>query len=65
MVVANIIADVLMFLAEDIKKRVNRYLILSGIIDKYKDKVLEKYKDLSFVEEIKDNEWVTLVLERK
>ena len=64
-VVANIIADVLIFLAEDIKKRVNRYLILSGIIDKYKDKVLEKYKDLSLVEEIKDNEWVTLVLERK
>ena len=64
-VVANIIADVLIFLAEDIKKRVNGYLILSGIIDKYKDKVLEKYKDLSLVEEIKDNEWVTLVLERK
>ena len=64
-VVANIIADVLIFLAEDIKKRVNRYLILSGIIDKYKDKVLQKYKDLSLIEEIKENEWVTLVLERK
>ena len=64
-VVANIIADVLIFLAEDIKKRVNRYLILSGIIEKYKDKVLEKYKDFNLIEEIKDNEWVTFVLERK
>jgi len=64
-VVANIIADVLIFIASDIKKRVNKYLILSGIIEKYKDKVLKKYKEFELVEEIKENEWVTLVLERK
>jgi len=63
-VVANIIADVLIILANDLKKRLkpNGILILSGIIEKYKNKVLEKYKDLELVEEIKDNEWVTLVL---
>jgi len=63
-VVANIIADVLIFLSNDIKEKVNKYLILSGIIDKYKDKVLEKYDDLKLIEEIYENEWVTLILER-
>jgi len=64
-VVANIIADVLIFIANDIKSKVNRYLILSGIIEKYKDRVLEKYKEFDLIEEIRENEWVTLVLERK
>jgi len=64
-VVANIIADVLIFIANDLKKRVNNILILSGIIDKYKDRVLKKYKDFFILEEIKENEWITLVLKRK
>jgi len=64
-VVANIIADVLIFIANDIKNRVNDILILSGIIDKYKNKVLDKYKEFELIEEIKENEWVTLVLKRK
>ncbi len=63
-VVANIIADVLIFIANDIKPKVNDILILSGIIDKYKNKVLEKYKDFELIEEIKENEWVTLILKR-
>jgi ribosomal protein L11 methyltransferase len=64
-VVANIIADILIFIANDLKKRVNGYLILSGIINKYKNKVLEKYKEFEFIEEIPDNEWVTLILKTK
>jgi len=60
-VVANIIADVLIFISNDLKKKVNNVLILSGIIDKYKQKVIEKYKDLTLIDEIKENEWVTLV----
>jgi ribosomal protein L11 methyltransferase len=63
-VVANIIADILIFIANDLKQRVNAYLILSGIIDKYKEKVLDKYKDFELVEEIPENEWVTLVLKK-
>jgi ribosomal protein L11 methyltransferase len=63
-VVANIIADVLIFIASDIKKRVKDKLILSGIIEKYKDKVLQKYKEFDLIEEIKENEWVTLVLKK-
>ena len=63
-VVANIIADILIIISSDLKNRLKpgAVLILSGIIDKYKDKVLKKYKDLELVEEIKENEWVTLVL---
>ncbi|WP_456480743.1 50S ribosomal protein L11 methyltransferase [Nautilia sp.] len=64
-VVANIIADVLMFIAFDLKKRVNGYLILSGIIDKYKNRVLKKYEEFELIEEIPENEWVTLILKRK
>ncbi len=64
-VVANIIADVLIFLAEDLKNRVNDILILSGIIDKYKSKVIEKYKNLKLIDEIQENEWVTLVFRKE
>jgi len=64
-VVANIIADVLVFIANELKGKVNGYLILSGIIDKYKNRVLEKYSDFELTEEIPENEWVTLILKRK
>ncbi len=63
-VVANIIADVLIFIANDLKSRVNDILILSGIIDKYKNKVLNKYKEFELIDEIKDNEWVTLIFRK-
>jgi len=64
-VVANIIADVLIFIAPELKQRVKDILILSGIIDKYKDKVLKKYQDFDLIEEIKETEWVTLVLRKE
>jgi ribosomal protein L11 methyltransferase len=63
-VVANIIADVLIFIASDIKKAADM-LILSGIIEKYKEKVLNKYREFELLEEIPENEWVTLILKRK
>jgi len=64
-VVANIIADVLIFIYKDIEKTAKNRLILSGIIDKYKDKVIEKYsKSFKVVDEIPKNEWVTLILQR-
>ena len=64
-VVANIIADVLVFIYKDITKVAQDKLILSGIIDKYKDKVIKKYsKDYKVIKEIHKNEWVTLVLQR-
>ncbi len=66
-IVANIVADVLVFIARDLKKSLKKdgILILSGILDKYEDKVLRKYKDLELVEKIELDEWRTLVLKNR
>lgn len=66
-IVANIVADVLVFIASDLKKRLrdNGIVILSGIMDKYEDKVLRAYKTCTLEERIVENEWVTLVLSKK
>ena len=65
-VTANIIADVLMMIHKDLKSTVRDggILILSGIIDKYVDDVLEKFQDFETLEKIKNKEWYTLVLKR-
>jgi ribosomal protein L11 methyltransferase len=66
-IIANIVADVLVFIASDLKKRLREggILILSGIMDKYEDKVLRAYKTLELTERIVENEWVTLVVTQK
>ena len=67
-VIANIVADVLMFLANDLKKALkdtDSLLILSGILDKYETKVLQSYEDCNLIERISQGEWVTLVLQKK
>jgi len=65
-VVANIVADVLTFIAKDLKNvlKSGGILILSGILNKYEDKVLRFYKDLEILEKIEEDEWITLVLKR-
>jgi len=65
-VVANIIADVLIMLAADLIKAVKQdgILILSGILDKYIDRVEQRFSSLHVVEKYKKNEWFTLVLKR-
>jgi len=65
-VVANIIADVLIMLASDLQKAVreNGLLILSGILDKYVDKVEQKFSSMKLVEKYQKEEWFTLVLQR-
>ncbi len=63
-VVANIVADVLIFIANDIKNVLKKdgVLILSGILDKHEKKVLKFYKKFKILEKIVEDEWVTLVL---
>ena len=67
MVVANIVADVLTFIAKDLKKALKEdaTLVLSGILDKYEDKVLKFYKDCELIQRIPQEEWVTLILKLK
>ena len=66
-VVANIVADVLTFIANDLKKvlKDDGILILSGILDKYETKVLKFYQDCEMIERIAQEEWVTLILKKK
>ncbi len=63
-VIANIVADVLVMLASDLKAALNPggTLILSGILDKYEDKVMQAYRALELQRRIAQDEWVTLVV---
>lgn len=65
-VIANIVADVLVFIEKDLNKvlKAKGKLVLSGILDKYEDKVLRAYKDYEVVERITQDEWVTLILQK-
>ena len=65
-VIANIIADVLIMLSSDLKKAVKNegILILSGILDKYVEKVEAKFSSMTLVEKYQKEEWYTLVLKR-
>lgn len=64
---ANIVADVLIFLANDLKKALkdNGILILSGILDKYEDKVLKSYADCEIIEKIDQDEWVSFIVKKR
>lgn len=64
LVIANIVADVLIFIANDLKKATKSKLILSGILDKYEEKVQKKFSDMKCVERISDGEWISLVMEK-
>jgi ribosomal protein L11 methyltransferase len=66
-VVANIVADVIMMIDSDLKRVVKQsgYLILSGIIDRYFQKVIDRFSDFLVVENIDKKGWHTLILKRK
>ena len=62
-VIANIIADVLRFIASDLKKATKEggTLILSGILDKKEETLKDAFSDLTLKERILQDEWVTLI----
>ena len=66
-VCANIVADVLTFIAKDLKNALeeNGILILSGILNTYEAKVLSYYKDLTTLQRIPQEEWITLILKKE
>jgi ribosomal protein L11 methyltransferase len=65
-VIANIIADVLKFIVHDLKRatKSDGILILSGILDKKEEAVLDVYGDLELLERKQRDEWVTLVYKK-
>jgi len=66
-VIANIIADVLRFIAKDLKAATKEsgYLILSGILDKKEALVKESFKDLTLEKRTLKDEWVTLIYKKE
>ncbi|MCF6245507.1 MAG: 50S ribosomal protein L11 methyltransferase, partial [Sulfurovum sp.] len=65
-VIANIIADVLRFIAKELKSSCKKdgFLILSGILDKKEDLVKESFSDLTLERRTLKDEWVTLVYKK-
>lgn len=66
-VVANIIADVLKFLAKDLKRACvnDGILILSGILDKKEDLVIASFGELKLLKRTLKDAWVTLVYQKE
>jgi ribosomal protein L11 methyltransferase len=66
-VIANIVADVLIMIASDLKKclEVSGMLIISGILNKHLNRVLKKFDDLETIETINKDEWTTVVLRKR
>jgi ribosomal protein L11 methyltransferase len=65
-VIANIIADVLKFISNDLKNATKDggYLILSGILDKKEKRLLASFDDMSLIKRIQEDEWVTLIYKK-
>jgi len=66
-VIANIIADVLRFIASDLKNATKSggTLILSGILDTKLSLVLPSFLELKLIEQKQKDEWVTLVYHKE
>ena len=66
-VVANIIADVIIIIQNDLKNRLKNggILILSGILEKYLDTIKTNFKDLTLLEIKRENEWCSFVFKKE
>jgi len=65
-VVANIIADVLRAISNQLKERLdkNSLLIISGILDKKEDIVTPAFSDLKLISRKQKDEWITLIYKK-
>ena len=65
-VVANIIADVLKVLSNELKNHLKDegILIVSGILDKKENIVTNSFKYLNLIKRVKKDEWVTLIYKK-
>lgn len=63
-VVANILADIIVALPLDSYLKKEGILILSGILEKYTNKVLDKFKNLELLTQNNYEEWVTLTFKK-
>ena len=63
-VVGNILADMIVALPLDSYLKKEGILILSGILEKYTNKVLDKFKNLELLTQNNYEEWVTLTFKK-
>ena len=65
-VLANIIADVLVMISDDLinSTKDGGIIIVSGILDKHEKRVLSKFSSLKELKIIHKNEWVTMVFKK-
>lgn len=66
-IVANIVSDILIFLKKDIEKHLKQggYAILSGILEKYENRVKKSYSSLKPVDRIQEGEWISLIYKKE
>ena len=66
LVVANIIADVILMLKNDLINLLKEgsYLVLAGVLDKYETRILEAFSSLKLVESQTKNEWKSFVFQK-
>lgn len=66
-VVANLVGDIILMLEKDLKASVTKggFLIVAGILDKYKDRINHTFKDFKEIEQIKTNEWLSFVYQKE
>ena len=65
-VVANIIADVVLMLKNDLINLLKEgsYLVLAGVLDKYETRILEAFSSLKLIENQTKNEWKSFVFQK-
>ena len=65
-VVANIIADVILMLKNDLINLLKEgsYLVLAGVLDKYETRILEAFSSLKLIESQTKNEWKSFVFQK-
>lgn len=66
LVIANIIADIIFIISNDLKDRVKDegFLILSGILEKDKERIKKHFLEFKFKETYKKNEWCSIVFKK-
>lgn len=66
-IVANLTADIILMLEKDLKSHLAKggFLILAGILDKYKERIQGAFKDLALKEQIQTNEWLSFVYKKE
>lgn len=65
-VVANIIADVILMLSNELKNSLNigGYLLLAGILERYSNRILQAFSSLKLIYKKQDNDWVSFIFKR-